>query len=399
MDSSRRRMVGFFPIYNTGEAVSYIAGSMYGAFTRRGADAQLWVPASDREARRPYIREGVPMPLRRAAYRLLGEPAVRRLAEERFLRALRPGDVAHIWPGFSPDKFQRVKDRGAILAYESINCATSMTKEILDREAAAIGRPTNGITPAGIADERRQHEAADFIFAPSDLVRTSLLADGVPDEKIIPCSFGWERSRIRPGDDGPASGPDEGLRVLFVGRGCFRKGLHRLVEAWKRSGVKGKLLVAGAIDPIVREMLGDDLDRPDVELLGYVKDIGPIFHSADVFAFPSFEEGSPMVAYEAMGAGLPLLVSPMGGGGIARDGAESIILPPDDVDAWADALRRLAADPDLRARMARRAVERSAEFTFDETVVVRLNRLAEAIDRSREASADAEAPVMAADAD
>jgi glycosyltransferase involved in cell wall biosynthesis len=378
------RIVGFFPIFNTGGAVSYIAGSMYGAFSRRGVDARLWVPSSDPSARRPYIREGVPASLRGLAYRVAGDVRVRRLAEDRFLADLRPGDVAHVWPGFSEDNFRRVKERGAVLAYECINCALPTAKEILDREAATIGVPGSGITPEGIAAERRQHQAADFLFAPSPLVRESLLNSGVPDEKIIPCSFGWEPGRIRPGDNGPARGPDDGLRVLFVGSGRVRKGIHRLVEAWRRSGVKGKLIIAGQVDPVVRELLGDDLTRPDVELLGYVRDIGPVFHSADVFAFPSFEEGSPMVAYEAMGAGLPMLVSPMGGGGIVRDGAEAMVLPPDDVDAWAAALRRLAADEELRARMSRHAVERSAEYTFDQTVVVRLDRLAEAMDRARE---------------
>jgi glycosyltransferase involved in cell wall biosynthesis len=99
-------------------------------------------------------------------------------------------------------------------------------------------------------------------------------------------------------------------------------------------------------------------------VLGYVKDIASVYARADVFAFPSFEEGSPLVTYEAMAHGAAMLVSPMGAGALVREGREGLVREPGDVAGWVDALRTLARDPDLRARLGRAGRERAQEFTW-----------------------------------
>ena len=46
------------------------------------------------------------------------------------------------------------------------------------------------------------------------------------------------------------------------------------------------------------------------------------------------KEGSPLVTYMAFGAGLPLLVSPIGGGGVATNGEDAVVIDPHDEVAW-----------------------------------------------------------------
>src|SRR5439155_1053170 len=111
----------------------------------------------------------------------------------------------------------------------------------------------------------------DFAYAPSPMVEASFLENGVPPQKMLPTSYGWEPERLR--NPARALSEIDGLTVLFVGLMCVRKGTHLLLDAWARSGVKGRLVFAGPIDPEIPELCAEHLNRPDVVQLGYVKGI------------------------------------------------------------------------------------------------------------------------------
>jgi len=113
-----------------------------------------------------------------------------------------------------------------------------------------------------------------------------------------------------------------------------------------------------------------------------VSDIGAVYRSADVFCFPSWEEGGPMVTIEAMAAGLPCIVTPMGSAGLVseRTGG-ALIVKPGDVDSIAGAIRQMADEP-ARAAMGRQARDIAAGFTWQHVG----KRRGEAIVRLREQS-------------
>lgn len=372
------RVVTLFPHFNTGGANSHTVAGILGGMAAAGADVSLWVPASARGAGQPFTRDALPRPAARLAYKTLGVAAVNRLAERRFLRDLRPGDVAYVWPGASLNVFRRAKARGAVVLAERINCHTATARAVLDAEAAATGwPPDHAITAEAVEAERQELALADLVFSPSPRVDESLAAEGVPADKVLPVSYGWSPARV--GSPAPPPAGD-GLRVLFVGLACQRKGAHRLLDAWKLAGLPGELRFAGRVSDDLLARRAADFARPDVVRLGHVADVGAAYRAADVFAFPSFEEGGPLVTYEALGVGRPVVVSPMGAGRIARgeqDGA--IILPPDRPDLWADAFRRLAADPGLRSRLGSAGVARAAAFTWAESGRLRYERLKAAL--------------------
>jgi len=87
---------------------------------------------------------------------------------------------------------------------------------------------------------------------------------------------------------------------------------------------------------------------------------------ADVFVLPSLDEPRGLVINEAMATGLPLIVSDRCGavGDIVRDGDNAFVISAGDVSGLADRLDRLVADPELRARMARRSVEIIAPWDY-----------------------------------
>jgi len=82
---------------------------------------------------------------------------------------------------------------------------------------------------------------------------------------------------------------------------------------------------------------------------------------ADIYCQPNLK-GEPfgIAIAEAMLASLPCVVSAAGGAAELLDDSCSVITPPGDVAAVADALQRLAADRDLRARMGEAGAARAS---------------------------------------
>lgn len=87
-------------------------------------------------------------------------------------------------------------------------------------------------------------------------------------------------------------------------------------------------------------------------LLGFRTDILELYHAADISAFPSRIEGLGVAGIEAMAAGVPLVSSNVHGIlDYVTDGKTGFAIDPDDVAGYAEAIRKLAEDPQLREAM------------------------------------------------
>jgi glycosyltransferase involved in cell wall biosynthesis len=364
----------FFPLVVTGKSVSYTCLSLCEHLGSDDCAVQLWAPRTEDAVRRDFCRDGVPGFAVRVTYRLWGAKGLQRLAERRFGQELREGDIAYLWPGSSLWLYQRARDRGALVVTERINCHTAFARRELNDAYQRLGKTaTHGLTDRIVDAEREELSLCDYVFSPSPAVTRSLQAEGVATGKILPASFGWDPNRVRKVAPAERAG---GLNVLFVGWVCVRKGAHLLAQAWAEAKVPGQLILAGTPEPDLADICGGALARPDVVCLGHTEQIGPIFGAADVFAFPSLEEGSPLVVYEAMGCGLPVVVSPMAAGDVVRDGVEGFVRDPYDKAGWIAALRMLADDADLRRQMSAAAARRADEYTWDHVARRRRTQLA-----------------------
>jgi glycosyltransferase involved in cell wall biosynthesis len=100
---------------------------------------------------------------------------------------------------------------------------------------------------------------------------------------------------------------------------------------------------------------------------GFRRDLPALYRAADVLLLPSKWESLPLSIREAMGAGLPVVATAIGGIAEAvEDGASGLLIPPDDPRALADAIARLAGDAGLRSRMGQRGREICREkFDYD----------------------------------
>lgn len=159
----------------------------------------------------------------------------------------------------------------------------------------------------------------------------------------------------------PPSRARGGEKELVVGSVCRltrQKGiiyLARAAEAVRRErGNAVRFTVAGNGPDL--ELLKVEIDRlglcDSFELVGALEEPWEHLYSLDVFVLPSLWEGMPFVLLEAMGAGLPVVATDVGGvrDVITRD-AFGTVVPPANADALKAAILRYVDHPELRRRV------------------------------------------------
>ena len=99
-----------------------------------------------------------------------------------------------------------------------------------------------------------------------------------------------------------------------------------------------------------------------VHLLGFRTDIAELLKSADIFIFPSVQEGLPVALMEAMSCSLPVICSEIRGNTDLIDDSCGILCGAMDVDAFAVAIEKLISKADTRKLMAENALERSKNY-------------------------------------
>lgn len=166
------------------------------------------------------------------------------------------------------------------------------------------------------------------------------------------------------------------LLVVLAGRLNHWKGQSLLIEAAARLKTQGKLgglhlAIVGDVAPgqdAIRTALVEQVAQAglasDVSFIPFVRDIRPVWQAAAIAVVPSTEpEPFGMVAIEAMAAGVPVVAAGHGGLlDIVEHERSGLLVTPRDSAALADALLRLAADPQLRAQLGAQGQRRQREL-------------------------------------
>jgi len=253
-----------------------------------------------------------------------------------------------------------------------------------------LGRLKNRVARSAAEQEPaiRLHEetrivgACDRIVAANVIERAELLRDyGASASRIATIPCGVDTDLFVPGDRADARarlGLDEHPVLLWVGRVAPIKGLDTLLDAVARLRSADRairlLIVGGDADEPMSELevsLRQRIERLD--LASSVCFVGPqpqsvlplYYAAADVTVLPSYYESFGMVALEAMACGSPVIASRVGGlVTTVRDGVTGFLIPDGDVDALAERIGALVADPDLRWRIGREGVRWAAQHRW-----------------------------------
>ena len=221
-----------------------------------------------------------------------------------------------------------------------------------------------------------QVELASVVVATSARIKRELSAKsgGVHDDKIIVKPNGVDGARF-PAFDRPLRKKDEPFEVISISRVEPKKGLIHLVEAIAELKQRGHNVIAHVVGSKDLHSKGsaeyaEQFDRRIQELgvgdrivqHGMMKqeDLAPILKKCRAFVAPYVELGSgdkdgiPTAMLEGLASGLPVVTTDSGSIlEVVDNGVEGIVVAQRDSKAFAEALLRLVADPELERRMAK----------------------------------------------
>lgn len=220
---------------------------------------------------------------------------------------------------------------------------------------------------------------ADCILANADGVRSWLIAEGYPAEKIqvIRNGIALPPARRR----GPSAfrqelGLDPGVPVIAVVSRLVRvKGVEHFLEAAAKVSVLFPrarfLVVGGGPHQAALERYSAQLGlHGRVTFTGFRGDVYEVLAGIDVYVLPSLSEGLSNSLLESMAAGVPTIATRVGGTPEAlEDGQSGLLVRPGDCDALARAMCLLLRNPELAAAFGRAGRCRvEAAFTIEKMV-------------------------------
>lgn len=276
---------------------------------------------------------------------------------------LKKGNLFHGWAGMSLEALKKAKNLRMITVLNRASSHILEAKEIIELEYQRWGIKISPYINWGIQRELQEYELVDYIFTPSPFARDSFLERGFTEDKLRMIPFGVEPISLSIPPILATPPADQKLNALFVGEVGFRKGILYALKAWQKADMnKGTFFVVGLIIDQIKPFLTEFRNDSTIEFTGYA-DAKKYFPQADIFIFPSLEEGSALVTYEAMAYGLPVITTYNAGSVITHD-KDGLIIPVRDVDKIEEALHLLAKSPKLRTQMSQQAKNITQQYTW-----------------------------------
>jgi glycosyltransferase involved in cell wall biosynthesis len=163
--------------------------------------------------------------------------------------------------------------------------------------------------------------------------------------------------------------------ILYIGNTRPYKNLPRLLEAFgllqKRKPENYQLIIAGGEKrnlPLLKRITIDLNIEKDVFFTGNLTDIEVValMNAADVFVFPSLEEGFGLPPLEAMACGTPVVTSNVSSlPEVVGDAA--LLVDPENVEEIASAIEKVLTDEKMREELIRKGFERVKNFSWEKT--------------------------------
>jgi L-malate glycosyltransferase len=235
------------------------------------------------------------------------------------------------------------------------------------------------------AFSRWKHRQVDLFICASGMIRSMLLAHGIPPERTVTVHEGIDVDRVAAAPPAdlhaelwlPHHAPIAGNVAALVPH----KGQRHLVEAAAlvirrvpdaRFVIAGEGELRGSLEAQIRH---HHLEK-HVFLTGFRPDVLSLHRAFDLFVMSSVTEGLGTSVLDAMAAGKAVVGTRTGGiPEVVEDGVTGLLVPPRDDGALAGAIVRLLSDAALRQRMGAAGLSRvrerfSAERMVQETLAV-----------------------------
>ncbi|WP_199620941.1 glycosyltransferase family 4 protein [Paenibacillus alkalitolerans] len=210
----------------------------------------------------------------------------------------------------------------------------------------------------------KEYALADYFIVSSTFAKRTFVEHGIDESKIFVLPYGFNGNKFY-----PLKKEDHTFRVIYVGQIIPRKGVTYLLEAFNKfSNNKSdtELVLIGKIDPCMKayfENLPSNVIHhnyiPNHELIHY-------YSNSSVFVLPSISDAFGLVVLEAMGSGLPVIVTEnVGAADVIDEGTDGFVVPIRNNEAIYQKLSMLYNDKDLQQRMSMNSIKKAKMYTWD----------------------------------
>lgn len=268
-------------------------------------------------------------------------------------------DILHTH-SYRPNLYARMA--GSVLRPTGLNIIAHYHNEYSDKwsnQALVLERQLAGVTDVGLAVSG----AVAANVAEQVGLDCDVLENGIDRHRVT--SGCRTRGRIALGLDLKTTA------VGLIGRICRQKGVDTFIEAallLSHQMLEAHFVVVGdAEDASLAETLRDRVNASGLEhrvhFAGHREDMADVLAALDILVAPSRWEGFGLVLAEAMAAGIPVVASKVGGiPGVV--GQAACLIPPQDPQALAQSLMKIARDEILQSRMRKEGIQEAARFDW-----------------------------------
>jgi glycosyltransferase involved in cell wall biosynthesis len=276
------------------------------------------------------------------------------------------GEVVHAFSGSAEKTFLEAKRLGKFCVLERSCPHIAYQYSLLTEECNLLGYVTQFTNPSSSMYSRmiREYEIADKIVVPSSYTYNSFLASGVNKKKLVRIPLAAEKT-ISSKRRGVKKNQDE-LVFLAIGGNFVRKGFFYLLEAWNKVQAKNaRLIIKGSIPDLFKMSLSKNVTVLESHLSP--NELSNLYCSADVLCLPSIDEGFGMVVFEAMSAGLPVILSNnVGASDLIQNYNEGIVTQVRNIDDLSRAIQYFINNPSEINKMGKSAAKTASIYSLDQ---------------------------------
>jgi glycosyltransferase involved in cell wall biosynthesis len=285
-------------------------------------------------------------------------------------RELGDADIVYAYEHAALATFQAQKARGGVCFYDMPICHHATTRRWVEREYEKFPQlltsyERHRLAMAAKRNRRKDAELAlaDRVIAASKFVRDSLVAAGVPPEKI------WQVPSGAPPVEISARQPEPGKFVfLMAGHLSVRKGTHYLLDAWRKLAARGNVELWLVGNWQLPEAMKQNLPgKVWISATVPRPKLYELFDRAHLLVFPTLAEGLATTPLQAMARGLPVITTPNSGcETFIHSGENGWLVPPCDADAVAAAMESALANPAQTEALGREAAATMARWQWSD---------------------------------
>lgn len=188
---------------------------------------------------------------------------------------------------------------------------------------------------------------------------------GMPAQKVPVIFNGIDLSRCQVKTDYTKKGT---FTILHIGRFMDVKNHELILKSFARfvkqhPDTRLELIGDGVLREKMEQLAIKLGIEKEVQFAGVQSNVYPWLHNADVFILPSKFEGLPMTLIEAMGTGLPIIASAVGGiPDLLKNEDEALLIDPTE-EGIVQSLEILYDDGERRESLGQKALQKSVHFS------------------------------------